>query len=329
MSGKLKQRAAFVTGATGCIGSALSKRLSQAGWRVVALVRDRERAAHLTALPGLELLEGDLTARERYTPAMRDCAVVFHLAAKVHAAPNTPAAEFQRVNVDGTEQVIAATLANRVPSLVFFSTIAVYAESAEMFDENSPPAPATAYGASKLAAEKLVLEAGAINATKATVLRLPVVYGARDRGNVGKLIEAIRRRHYVVIGDGANLKSMVAAENVVDAALLAAAAEEARGQVYLVCDARPYTQLEIAATIAAALGQPTSLRRVPRAPLLLAGHLADLISKLTGAKLPLSADRVRKLTNNTCYTAAKIERELGFTPRRALRDVLPDIVNSH
>lgn len=329
MSGMAKQRAAFVTGAAGCIGSALSKRLSQAGWRVVALVRDPRRAAHLAALPGVALIEGDLERREQYAAAMRGCEVVFHLGAKVHAAPGTPAAEFHRVNVDGTAQVIAAAVENKVPSVIFFSTVAVYAESDQVFDENSPLAPATAYGASKLAAEKLVLAAGATTTIKATVLRLPVVYGARDRGNVGKLIEAIKRRRYVVIGDGANLKSMVAAENVVDAALLAAASEQARGQVYLVCDARPYTQREIAATIAQALHLRSGFRRIPRAPLLLAGQVADLVSTLTHITLPLSADRVRKLTNNTRYTAAKIERELGFTPRLTLRDVLPEIINPH
>jgi nucleoside-diphosphate-sugar epimerase len=329
MRGATKQRTAFVTGAAGCIGSALSKRLSQAGWRVVALVRDAGRAAHLAALPGVELLEGDLESRDQYAPALRDCEVVFHLAAKVHAPPDTPAAEFQRVNVEGAERVIAAALENKVPSLIFFSTVAVYAESDEVFDESSPPAPATSYGASKLAAEKLVLAAGAANEIKATVLRLPVVYGARDRGNVSKLIEAIKRGRYVVIGDGANLKTMVAAANVADAALLAAADERARGQVYLVCDARPYTQREIAEAIAEALQRHTNLRRLPRTPLLIAGQVADLVSKLTHRTLPLSADRVRKLTNNTRYTAAKIERELGFTPRLTLRDVLPDIINPH
>lgn len=322
------QRAAFVTGAAGCIGSALSERLAQAGWRVVALVRDRKRAAHLAALPDVELIEGELADRDRLVAAMRGCEVVFHLAAKVHAPPGTPEAEFRRVNVDGTAHVIAAALENRSKSLVFFSTVAVYAESDEVFDESSPTAPATVYGASKLAAERLVLDAGVAGAIKATVLRLPVVYGPHDRGNVAKLIEAIKRGRYVVIGAGANLKSMVAVENVVDAALLAAADERARGQVYLVCDARAYTQREIAEAIAEALHRPPRFRRLPRGPLLLAGQGADLVSKLTNINLPLSADRVRKLTNNTRYSAAKIERELGFKPRVALRDVLPQIINT-
>lgn len=328
MSEEGRQRAAFVTGAAGCIGSALCRRLIQEGWQVVALVRDRGQAQHLAALPGIALIEGELAAPDRLSAAMRHCATVFHLAAKVHAPPDTSAAEFVRVNVDGTRHVLAAALENRIESLVFFSTMAVYAESDEVVDENSPTAPATAYGASKLMAEKLVLEAGAVHGIKTTVLRLPVVYGARDRGNVAKLIEAIRRGRYVIIGAGANLKSMVAVENVVDAALLAATAERARGQIYLVCDARAYTQREIAEAIAAALHLHPRFRRLPRALLLLAGEVADLISKLTRRHLPLSADRVRKLTSNTRYSAAKLERELGFKPRVALRDVLPALINT-
>jgi len=50
---------AFITGATGSIGTALTRRLSSLGWRVIALVRDKSRAGHLSSLPDVELLVGD------------------------------------------------------------------------------------------------------------------------------------------------------------------------------------------------------------------------------------------------------------------------------
>ena len=318
MSEATKPRSAFVTGATGCIGSALVSRLANNGWRVVALVRDRNRASFLNELPNLELVEGELAESEKLILAMRDCQTVFHLAAKVHVAPGTTAAEFERDNVVGTRNVVAAALKNRVERFVQFSTVAVYGERDEVPDENSLPTPTNDYGKSKLEAERIALAASEL---KTTVLRLPVVYGQRDRGNVARLIEAIRRNRYFIVGDGQNLKSMVAVENVVDAALLVADDPRAIGQTFIVTDERPYSQMEIAATIAELIGKRPSAK-LPRWPLLLAGRAADVVSKLIGIELPLSSDRVRKLSSNTVFSAAKIERELGFKPRVALREGL-------
>lgn len=322
MSGEREQCSAFVTGATGCIGGALVGRLSSEGWRVVALVRNRAQASFLNHWPNVELVEGDLAERERIARAMRNCEVVFHLAAKVHAAPNTPPPEFTRVNVEGTRNIVAAAIENRVKHFVLFSTVAVYAESDDALDETTATDPATAYGLSKLEAEQVVRE----SSLSATVLRLPVVYGPRDRGNVSKLIEAIKRGRYFIVGDGRNLKSMVAVENVADAALVMAN-RRATG-TYIVSDARPYSQAEIAETIAELLNCPKP-RMLPRWPLLLTGHAADLVGKLTGVALPISADRVLKLSNNTRFSAARIEREFGYKPRVELREGLAKMINQN
>lgn len=322
MSEATKQGSAFVTGATGCIGSALTFRLANEGWRVVALVRDRSRAGHLPK--SIEIVEAGLADRERMTEAMRGCQTVFHLAAKVHAAPGTSPEEFVRDNVTGTRNVVTAAIENQVERFIFFSTVAVYGESNEMLNETIFPKPTTAYGASKLDAERIVIAASEL---KTTVLRLPVVYGARDRGNMAKLIEAIRRNRYFIVGDGQNLKSMIAVENVVDAALLITSDERAIGETFIVTDARSYSQQEIATTIAELLGARKP-RKLPRWLLLLAGKTGDLVEKLIGIGLPISSDRIRKLSSNTIYSSAKIEHELGFKPRVALREGLAEIIKA-
>jgi nucleoside-diphosphate-sugar epimerase len=322
MSEATKQRSAFVTGATGCIGSALTSRLANDGWHVVALVRDRSRARHLPK--NVEIIEADLGDCERMTEAMRGCQTVFHLAAKVHAAPGTPQEEFERDNVAGTRNVVAAAIENQIERFVFFSTIAVYGESDVTTDESTATKPTTDYGVSKLEAERIVLA----SKLKTTVLRLPVVYGGRDRGNVAKLVEAIRRNRYFIVGSGQNLKSMVAVENVIDAALIAAADQRAIGQTFIVADQRPYSQQEIAATIAELL-DCRKPRKLPRWPLLLAGRAADLIEKMAGINLPISSDRIRKLSSNTVCRSAKIELELGFKPRVVLREGLAEAIKSN
>jgi len=318
------KKTAFVTGATGCIGRALTLKLVRDGWRVVALVRGGKSESYLNEMPDVEIAEGSLAERTRIAEAMRNCQVVFHLAAKVHTAPNTPAEEFFSVNVEGTQNIVAAAVENRVERFVFFSTVAVYPERDDSQDESSLTDPATVYGASKLEAERIVMAADVV---KPAVLRLPVVYGPGDRGNVSKLIEAIRRGRYLIIGDGRNLKSMISVENAAEAALLVASDNRSIGQTYIVTDERPYSQLEIAETIADLTGRKRP-SKFPRWPLIIAGRMADLASKVTGISLPISTDRVRKLSCNTCFCAAKIERELGFKPRVTLREGLAELIKN-
>ena len=121
---------------------------------------------------------------------------------------------------------------------------------------------------------------------------------------------------------------MVAVENVVDAALLSATDNRAIGQTFIVTDERPYSQEEIAATIAELLGKGKPWK-LPRWPLIVAGLAADIVEKLTGINLPISSGRIRKLSSNTIYSSAKIEQGLGFKPRVALREGLAEAIKNN
>ena len=324
MTGRTDARVAFITGATGCIGTALTKRLSSLGWRVIALVRAEGRAAHLVSLPGVEILVGDLDERELISNAVRGCDVVFHLAAKVHAPTGTREAEFMRANVDGTRNVLDAATSNMVRRFVFLSTAAVYGEAEGVVTETTRPAPSTPYGASKLEAETLIMSRA--NEIGVTVLRLPIVYGPRDRGNFARLVRAIASGRFFIPGHGRNVKSMVAVQNVVDAALLVARDERAKGQVYLVADAHDYSLNEIVTAIADALGRSARFPRLPVGAATAIGGIADAIGGVARLRLPISADSVRKLAANTRCSSEKIRSELGFAPTVSLREGLAEVV---
>jgi nucleoside-diphosphate-sugar epimerase len=318
MSGVVPLKRAFVTGATGGIGSALCERLSGDGWRVVALARPGSQASHIENLDGTTLVTCDLLDEERLAELMQGCDAVFHLAAMVHLKGEVADADFRRINVDGTRAVLSAARSARVPTFVFFSTVAVYRESEELLDEFSPVAPATSYGASKLSAERLVLKMR--DAMRVTILRLPVVYGPRDRGNMRRLIEAIAKHRFFIPGSGENVKTMVAVDNVVDAALLVASDRRAAGQVYIVTDARQSTLSEIVSVVCLGLGLKRTPRKVPLALLKAAGWTADALRGVLGATFPVSADQIRKLASNTRYSGERIRRDLGFKARVGLEE---------
>jgi UDP-glucose 4-epimerase len=317
---------AFVTGATGAIGSALTERLSREGWRVNALARRTDSAANLEGLRGVTIVIGDLEDTETLIHASAGCDAVFHLAALVHADPSTPETEYTRVNVAGTASLLDAATTAGAKRFVFFSSVAVYPESDNVMDEESRTEPQTAYGRSKLEGEELAMSR--VDEIEVVVLRLPVVYGPRDRGNVIRLVRAIRRGRFAIVGDGTNLKTMVGLENVVDAALLAATHPRAPGRTFIVCDARDYSQIEIATTIAELLGRSAKFPKVPRAPMLLLGRIADVVSTAIRVQLPLTSDRIRKLSMSTQHRGDRIRRELGFTPRQSLREGLEQVIAS-
>ena len=107
--------------------------------------------------------------------------------------------------------------------MVLFSTIAVYGNSnGQILTEDTPVQPNTFYARTKLAAEKIVLNArGADGQPLGTVLRLGAVYGSRIKGNYERLVRALARHRFIPIGNGLNRRTLVYDKDVGRAAALA------------------------------------------------------------------------------------------------------------
>lgn len=164
----------LVTGATGKVGSRLSKRLAARGDQVRALVRDTARAADLREA-GIELAEGDLLNVDSLAAAVRGVDAVVHCAAFFRGATPEQAHE---VNDIGTQNLAYAARVASVKRFVFTSTGLVYGPTAgRLSREDDACAPIAAYPVSKLAAERFLL---AIDGLDVYVLRLPFVYGDGD-----------------------------------------------------------------------------------------------------------------------------------------------------
>ncbi|WP_309722019.1 NAD-dependent epimerase/dehydratase family protein [Armatimonas sp.] len=230
---------ALVTGANGCVGHALCEALlADEGFREV---RGLVRRADAELPEGVVRFVDDLSC-------CADADVIFHCAALVHQ-PTATKDDYQKINVGFTGQLLDACNPERPPRFVFFSTVAVYGESTPRpgIAEDVPPAPATPYAASKLAAEKLIDrwadDVGAI----AVHLRLATVYGPRDRGNIAKLEAAIKVGRFFIPGDGKNKKTLCAVENAAVAAitLSRAGSMAVAGKRFVIADAAPYTLREI------------------------------------------------------------------------------------
>ena len=177
---ELESKTALVTGASGFAGGHLAVPLAALeGAHVRALVRTRSRVDHLDH-PEIELRYGDVTDLDSVGRAMDGVDAVFHLAAKVGHWGN--ATDFQRVNVEGTENVLRAALDAQVGRFVHTSTIGVYGLNPvdgtdETYDHMRSESP---YCNSKIEAEEHAFRYHREEGLPLTVVRPAEIYGPRS-----------------------------------------------------------------------------------------------------------------------------------------------------
>jgi nucleoside-diphosphate-sugar epimerase len=168
----------FITGATGYIGNILALKLADSNNIIHALVRDPGKATNL-AHPNIKLFKGDINDIDSIKRSMEGCEQVFHLAsfARLWARPSNI---FFKVNVEGTNNVLAVAVEQNVFGFVYTSSTAVFGTSInEPFSENDPRIIGfnNDYDLSKCMAEKLVMHYAA-KSLHALVVNPSRVYGA-------------------------------------------------------------------------------------------------------------------------------------------------------
>jgi len=310
----------LVSGAGGFIGGSLCVALQSGGYRVRQLTHSRLHKDKHT-------FEMDL-AKDPCPPGLlQDVHAVFHLAGKAHALAETrqDENEYFQINTEGTRKLLEAAKQAGVQKFIYFSSVkAVGDGERQPMDESVQAAADTPYGQSKYAAEQLVLRGGYV--PHPVVIRPCMVYGNTGKGNLPRMIQAIRRGVFPPLPETHNRRSMVHVDDVVQAALLVAEMPEAAGQVYIVTDDDAYTTRQIHDWIRAALGKPPSNWYIPMRLLTIFAKTGDTIGRLIGRRFPFDSDALDKLTGSAWYSSAKIRHELGFSPQHTLQSSLPDIV---
>ncbi|HVW52336.1 MAG TPA: NAD-dependent epimerase/dehydratase family protein [Trinickia sp.] len=289
----------IMTGASGFVGKALSRRLIAQGDVVVGLVRRPGSA--LDGVRELPLSGDSFDGLDNDWPPTLACDVVVHLAARVHVMGETsPEAlpAYRTMNVDGTLRVARAALRAGARRFVFVSSVKAVGERSvgAPVSERDTPAPQDAYGLSKLEAERALFAFGRETGMEIVVVRPPLVYGPGVRANFLNLMRAIDKGFPLPVGAIAARRSLVYVENLTDAIAHCTGAPAAAGQVFHVADERDVAVKELAAMLAEYLDAPRRLLPVPATLLRLAGRVTGrtaVIERLVG-ELRLDCSHIRE-----------------------------------
>lgn len=286
-----------VTGADGFVGHPACKALASQGHEVVALVRRPPDGDGLVAHK--VVVATDLASDGTGTQALADADAIVHLAAKTYAARGAQSeAQYTQSNVDLTVRLAAAATHAGVRRLVFVSSIKVNGETTtgSPFAPEMPPAPLDHYGRSKAAAEdRLRREFG--NKLEVVILRPPLMYGPRLRGNLARLFTLAERGIPLPLKSVNNSRDILSVETFADLITRAVSHASAPGRTFLARDGAPVSTPQLLSAIAHALGRPSRLLPFPPAVLRLVGTWmgrSDEMQRLLG-DLEINDDLTRSV----------------------------------
>ena len=319
----------LVTGANGFIGQHLVHSLEEYGIKVNALDK---YAKELKTISKATIFEGDIFDEELLKKALDDVEIVFHLVAKTHDSSNIKKniEDYFKINVEGTRNLLNSCIGSKVKHFVFFSSVKTITEESEnTLDETFTPNPTTPYGESKLMAEKLVADTGKKYGFKTTSMRLSLVYGPGNKGNIYKMIESVDKGRFIMIGRGENKRSMVYVENVVDAAFAIVGQEQANGKVFIVTDGIDYTVKELYEVMAKGLGKRPLRFYVPVGIARGLAWIGDIVGHIARKPLSFNSEALGKLTNSLTFSSRKIQEEIGFNMKYNLYNSIDETIRSY
>jgi nucleoside-diphosphate-sugar epimerase len=302
----------LVTGASGFLGGHVAERLSARGDHVRALVRKTSNRAHLERLPNVEMFEGSVEQVDRVREAVEGVDAIVHSAGLIKARSTD---EFFAVNVGGTSNLVEAARGRGIKRFVFVSSLEACGPSADGRPVPSDQEdPVTAYGRSKLAAEKVVLSAK--DELSVVILRPGAIYGPRD----GEILEAFKsiQRGLLPLVAGGDAKGMwIYATDCADACIRAIDADIPSGRTYFVDDGcGPLAQREMLADAERALGKRAFVRASLPVPLLMTvARGVEAFGRLANRPVMLTREKANMLLQHWVCSSEETRRDLGWEPK--------------
>jgi len=305
---------AFLTGASGFIGSHLVDYLLEKKWHVRALLHQRK----IPREEEIEVARGDIRDFHALREALEETDVLFHMAASLGSALISKE-EFRKINADGTKNVLKAAQAQNIRRIVHLSSAGVLGsvKKNEIAGEDYPLNPIGIYDRSKLEGEKNALQM-ARQGMNIVVVRPGWVYGPGDRRTF-KLIKSIAKKKFILVTKGKTWQTPIYIQDLIEGILLCTE-KGRRGEIYHLSGGEVLSVGDIVEIIASATRSKIPPFTLPLSPVKLAAWSLEKIFSLFRKEAPLNRAKLSFFIHPKPLSIKKAEKELGFAPKKNFRD---------
>jgi nucleoside-diphosphate-sugar epimerase len=309
----------LVTGASGFLGSHVAEQLSKAGHDVRVLVRKSSNKKFLETLSNVEFAYGGIEDADKVAEATKDVDAIVHSAGIVKAKRPE---DFAATNVEGTRNVLEGAKKNapHLKRVVLVSSLEAVGPSKDgspvpTTQEN----PVTAYGRSKLAAEKVAKSFA--KDLPITILRPTGIYGPRDV-EIFEAFRSVKKGVLPLTGDGKSLLTLVYGPDAARACILAIDANVPSGSTYFVTDGNVYEQREMMEELERAIGKKAFVRfGIPNRVVGVAARFVEAYGKVTDKAVMLTREKASMLAYPYWVCSSDDTRDaLGWKPEVTWKD---------
>jgi nucleoside-diphosphate-sugar epimerase len=300
----------LITGASGFIGSHLAEELHKKGYKLRCLVRKTSNLVWINHLP-IEYVYGDLFDEGALRQSVTGADYIYHVAGTTKSRTREG---YFRGNHLGTKNLLDAVIDVK-PNLKRFSLISSMAGVGPALigtplNETTPYHPITAYGESKMEAEKECLKVA--DSVPITITRPPAVYGPRDK-DVFEFFNTMNKGLQPMIGFNDKTVSLIHVADLVKGIILAGERPEAVRQTYFISSERFYTWKEIGEVTARVMQKKGLRLHIPVSLVYTIAAVSELFSMVTGKAVLLNWEKAKDIVQDswTCEIS-KAKKDLGF-----------------
>jgi len=304
----------YITGATGFIGSNLTKRLIEEGNTVHALIRNPEKSKKIN-FENVFFENGDLLNTNSLYQGMKGCEEVYHLAA--FARPWAKQQDtYYKINVQGTLNVLLAAIKAGIRKVVITSTAGVLGPSEkDLVTENSESnsLPFTEYEKTKILMEEKVWQLPK-KQTQVVIVLPSRLYGPGEltvSNSVTKLIKLYSKGLWRLIpGNGQSIGNYVFINNVLDGLILAM--KKGRSGERYIIGGQNLTYNEFFETLGKVLGKNRFMIKIPLKIIMFISRIQLHLAELTGKPPVITPVWVKKYYHSWAISSSKAKNELGY-----------------
>ncbi len=304
-----------ITGATGFVGGALARALAQQGAEVRGLARATSDRSTLNGTP-VSWHVGDLTSEINLETFLAGAEYIIHAAGRL-GQPGVPDREYYLCHVEASRRLFeAASRMDDPPRILYISSPGVLGPTnGQEGREDSPLAPSNIYERTKAEAEDLARHFAG-RGLPVIIVRPEFMYGPNDRHVLG-LFKAIGRGQFFYVSGGRHFCHPTFIDDAVRGMLLCMCRGRA-GETYHITGPRPVTFREFGDTIAGAMGVRPPWLTLPRSVAWSGAAAAELLSRMTGLRAPLTRSGVAFFSEDRRFSWQKAHQELGYVPQHDL-----------